>query len=434
MARSILLLVYCVALLLVCSAAAWWKRGTSEAFELVNGTGETLICTETESMASTACRTRTVQGGKLCLGSSCIQGSDLDRITALLNAPPPAPAPVYVQAQAPVPPAPVFVQAPEPAPAPAPAPVPVDLDLSKPFRIYHPTTRNPMGLGIKDQYTGFKFLQFNNVSRVITFKRVDNPLADPGYYGLVDVDTGFIAIQRWQRFELLESINANWQNTAEKPHSFKLVKTAPNMYKIRAFENWFVYQQNPGKFGDDTLFHLGGSEATAMSFYVSNVLQDAVPTQAQAQAPVLAYPQFGTNVTSTYANGSEFLFADYTSRYFQTGRLNSSAILDGYAHDGAGDGDVYIQDAGSGHAYLAVGATKKQWITVNGTQGWYATGKPDAYSVWEIWKGSSGFRFRNVNYADGTYFLSSNGNGTCQLVSVGSLGSGGVFTGTQNSY
>lgn len=177
--RPIFLVACSVVLLLVCSAAACWKRG-AEAFELVNASGETLICAESDSLASSSCPTRTVYGSKLCLGgASCIQGSDLDRLAALLNAPP-APAPVLAQAQAYVPPAAQADQADQDASS--------HVDMYKPFKVYIVGGDAAVGEGPWDMYTDNYWLSMGRSKiRDVSFVRVDNTSATSlGFYGLAD--------------------------------------------------------------------------------------------------------------------------------------------------------------------------------------------------------------------------------------------------------
>jgi len=131
--------------------------------------------------------------------------------------------------------------------------------------------------------------------------------------------------------------------------------------------------------------------------------------------PTVTVPEsYGSDVTAS-RNGTYVKLRDpRQNRFFQTGRLESTAILDGFVSASPpGDGWVQIVSA-TGGCRLFVGGG--EYITMSGTT-IIKSFTAGANGIWAVYYNSSTLKYylRNVNYSGGNYFMYAVGDGTALL-------------------
>jgi hypothetical protein len=137
--------------------------------------------------------------------------------------------------------------------------------------------------------------------------------------------------------------------------------------------------------------------------------------------------QFGSFTVQNLAGQSTVFKVPTAVRYFQVGRIGSNSLMDVFLGGGVGDGYVYIQSATNG-VRLAVGHNKNQWITYTGGIVTMSTTQNNGHDIWEIMSSGSTYYFRNVNYLNGTYFMTGGENGTVSLVQYNPFVTGYVIS------
>jgi hypothetical protein len=123
---------------------------------------------------------------------------------------------------------------------------------------------------------------------------------------------------------------------------------------------------------------------------------------------------YGTDVTAS-RNGTYVKLRDPRQLlYFQTGRLETTAIIDGFnSVSPPGDGWVQITST-TGGCHLVLNGN--EYITMSGTS-IIKSLSAGTNGVWAVYYNSSTLRYylRNVNYNGGRYFMYAAGNGTVLL-------------------